>query len=85
MSLANYYLVTGPAYDVFVACGVPMFSRTQGGNTEYYVLNWGEALAIVDAAFGEDGYTPEEEATLAILESGTTQVYLSTESLTPPF
>ena len=53
MSLAYYYPVTGPAYDVFVACGVPMFSRTQGGSTEYYVLDWGEALAIVDAAFGE--------------------------------
>lgn len=85
MSHANYYPVTGPAYDVFVACGVPMFSRTQGGNTEYYVLNWGEALAIVDAAFGEDEYTLEEEATYKLLELEPTQVYLSTESLTPPF
>ena len=85
MSLAYYYPVTGPAYDVFVACGVPMFSRTQGGNTEYYVLNWGEALAIVDAAFGEDDYTPEEEATYELLALWPTQIYLSTESLTPPF
>lgn len=85
MSLAHYYPVTGLAYDVFVACGVPMFSRTQGGNTEYYVLNWGEALAIVDAAFGEDDYTPEEEATYELLTSRPTEVYLSTESLTPPF
>ncbi len=86
MSLAYYYPVTGLAYDVFVACGVPMFSRTQGGSTEYYVLNWDEALAKVEAAFDADGnWTDEEDEKYSILELGPTQVYLSTESLTPPF
>ena len=81
----NYYLITKEIADIFSIYGVPTYTKTQGGITEYYVQDWPSAVITVYDSIEADDIIDANETRIEELlaEFDVHQIYRSTESLSP--